>query len=82
LKNDINSNCYLFKDAYVISSALRPAVRLYDGSRDELEPSPEEKENAYDTMFQHLSFNGGSMMAIPYFAGSASDATAKGQFWD
>jgi len=78
LKNDINSNCYLFKDAYVISSALATSGSIVRWFRDELEPSPEEKENAYDTMFQHLSFNGGSMMAIPYFAGSASDATAKG----
>ena len=80
LKNDINSNCYLFRDDYVISSALATGGSIVRWFRDELEPSLHENENAYDTMFEHLSFNGGTMMAIPYFAGSAGDPFARGAF--
>jgi xylulokinase len=80
LKNDINSNCYLFKDTYVVSSALATSGSIVRWFRDELEPSLHENENAYDTMFEHLSFNGGTMMAIPYFAGSAGDSFARGAF--
>jgi xylulokinase len=78
LNNDINSNCYLFKDTYVVSAALATSGSIVRWFRDELEQPHKEKENAYDTMFEHLSFNGGTMMAIPYFAGSAGDATARG----
>jgi len=78
LKRDINSNCYLFKDTDVVSAALATSGSIVRWFRDELEPLHNEKENAYDTMFEHLSFSGGTVMAIPYFAGSAGDAAARG----
>jgi xylulokinase len=78
LKSDINSNCYLFKDTYVVSVALATSGSIVRWFRDELELPYKEKENAYDTMFEHLSFNGGTLMAVPYFAGSAGDAAARG----
>ena len=49
--------------------------------RDELESTQEKDQvNAYDTMFAPLNFAGGTMMAIPYFAGSSGDSLAKGAF--
>jgi xylulokinase len=79
LKNDINSNCYLFRDTYVVSSALATAGSIVRWFRDELESKADkDTKNAYDRMFSPLNFNGGTLMAIPYFAGSAGDAAARG----
>jgi len=36
LKNDINSNCYLFKDTYVVSSALATSGSTVRWFRDEI----------------------------------------------
>ena len=81
LKNDINSNCYLFKDTYIISAALATSGSIVRWFRDELEPAKEkDKANAYDTMFAPLNFEGGTVMSIPYFAGSSGDSFAKGAF--
>ena len=81
LKNDINSNCYLFKDTYVISSALATSGSIVRWFRDKLE-STENKDikNAFDRMFTPLKFEGGTVMFIPYFAGSAGDSMARGAF--
>jgi xylulokinase len=81
LKNDINSNCYLFKDTYVISSALATSGSIVRWFRDELESTAnKEREKTYDRMFASLIFDGGTLMAVPYFAGSAGDSLAKGAF--
>ena len=81
LKNDINSNCYLFKDTYVISSALATSGSIVRWFRDKLE-STENKDikNTFDRMFTPLKFEGGTVMFIPYFAGSAGDSLARGAF--
>jgi xylulokinase len=81
LKNDINSNCYLFKDTYVISSALATSGSIVRWFRDKFE-STENKDikNAYDRLFAPLKFEGGTVMFIPYFAGSAGDSLARGAF--
>jgi xylulokinase len=81
LKNDINSNCYLFKGTYVISSALATGGSIVRWFRDELESTANnDMKNAYDRMFEPLKFEGGTMMFIPYFAGSAGDPFARGAF--
>jgi xylulokinase len=81
MKNDINSNCYLFKDTYVVSTALATSGSIVRWFRDELEPTKEkDKANAYNTMFAPLKFEGGKIMSIPYFAGSSGDSFAKGAF--
>ena len=81
LKNDINSNCYLFKDTYIISAALATSGSIVRWFRDELESMKEkDKKNAYDMMFVPLHFDGGTIMSIPYFAGSSGDSLAKGAF--
>jgi len=81
LKNDINSNCYLFKDTYVVSSALATSGSTVRWFRDEFEPPTKNAgQNTYDRMFAPLKFEGGTVMVLPYFAGSAGDSLARGAF--
>ena len=81
LKNDINSNCYLFKDTYVVSSALATSGSIVRWFRDEFEPPAKNAgQNSYDRMFASLTFEGGTLMAVPYFAGSTGDSFARGAF--
>jgi xylulokinase len=81
LKNDINSNCYLFKDTYVISSALATSGSIVRWFRDKFESTANNDiNNTYDRMFSPLKFEGGTVMFIPYFAGSAGDSLARGAF--
>ena len=85
LKNDINTSCNVLKETYIISAALASSGSIVRWFRDELEPDEKIKagkikENAYDTMFAPLNFNGGTAMTIPYFAGSSGDSFAKGAF--
>jgi xylulokinase len=84
LKNDINSNCYLFKDTYVISSALATSGSIVRWFRDKLE-STENKDikNAFDRMFTPLKFEGGSAgdsMARGAFLGLTLDTTRQQMF--
>ena len=82
LKNDINSNCYLFKDTYVISSALATSGSIVRWFRDEFElPAKNAGQNSYDRMFASLTFDGGTLMAVPYFAGSAGTHSPGGHSW-
>ena len=60
-------------------SALATAGSIVRWFRDELElTANKDAKNAYDRMFAPLNFNGGTLMAVPYFAGSAGDAAARG----
>ena len=85
LENDINSSCNIIEDSYVISTALAASGSIVRWFRDELASEErlterEEGTNVYNRMFAPLNFEGGTIIAIPYFAGSASDSDAKGAF--
>ena len=85
LENDINSNCYIIEDSYIISTALASSGSIVRWFRDELasetiSSAREDGTNVYDRMFAPLNFDGGTMMTVPYFAGSAGDSQAKGAF--
>jgi xylulokinase len=85
LENDINSCCNIIEDSYIISTALAASGSIVRWFRDELaseaiSSAREDGTNVYDRMFEPLNFEGGTIMAIPYFAGSAGDAQAKGAF--
>ena len=85
LENDINSNCNIIEDSYIVSTALAASGSIVRWFRDELASEErltarEEGTNVYETMFAPLNFDGGTIMAIPYFAGSAGNSQAKGAF--
>ena len=73
----------VIKDTYTILHWLPTGGYLARWFRDEFaseERMKAEKENssAYDVMFEPLEFNGGTIMALPYFSGSDVDGYAKG----
>ena len=85
MENDINSNCSIIKDSYIVSTALASSGSIVRWFRDELAgeerlTAQEEGASAYNKMFVPLNFDGGTIMAMPYFAGSAGDTQAKGAF--
>jgi len=82
LKNDINSNCYLFKDTYVISSALATSGSIVRWFRDELESTAnKEREKTYDRMFASLIFDGGTLMAVPILQAAPATPWQRGLSW-
>jgi xylulokinase len=80
MKNDTNSACNILRETYIISTALAASGSIVRWFRDELEPEAINKVNTYEKMFTPLKFDGGTIMAIPYFAGSYSDSFARGAF--
>ena len=85
MENDINSNCNIIKDSYIVSTALASSGSIVRWFRDELAgeerlTAQEEGASAYNKMFEPLNFDGGTIKAMPYFAGSAGDNQAKGAF--
>jgi xylulokinase len=77
---DIGSCCNILRDTYIISTALATSGSIVRWFRDELVPAEQGKGNAYETMFAPLNFDGGTIMAMPYFAGSSDDSSARGAF--
>ena len=80
MKADINSSCNILRETYIVSAALATSGSIVRWFRDELEQGEKGQGNAYDKMFAPLNFDGGTIMAIPYFAGSSGDSFAKGAF--
>ena len=85
MENDINSSCNVLEETFIVSTALPTSGSIVRWFRDELASEErltarEEGTNAFETMFASLNFDGGTIIAIPYFAGSAGDSQAKGAF--
>ena len=80
MKTDINSCCNILEGTYIISAALAASGSIVRWFRDEMEQAAKGQGNAYDKMFAPVNFDGNTIMAIPYFAGSSGDSFAKGAF--
>ena len=85
MDNWVGSSCSVLKDTYYIIAALSTSGSIVRWFRDNLAyedrvKAEREKTNIYETMFSQLNFNGGMMMALPFYAGSLIDSYAKGAF--
>ena len=79
----VNSSCSVLKDTYIVIASLSSSGSVVRWFRDELSLEEktiavEKKKSVYDIMFDPLNFNGGTNLAIPFFAGSSDDSYAKG----
>jgi len=86
MDNDVSSSCSVLKDTYYVIAALSTSGSIVRWFRDNLAyedrvKAEREKTNIYETMFSQLNFNGGTMMALPFYAGNSFDIYAKGAFF-
>ena len=85
LETDFISGCNVTKGSYIITSALPTSGSIVRWFRDELAfeermKAEKEKSNPYDNMFAPINFDGGKIIALPYFSGSADNSYTKGAF--
>lgn len=81
----VRCSCNVVKDTYTVCASLPGAGSVIRWFRDEFayqERTKAERKvvDIYDLMFEPLEFNGGSILVLPYFAGSLEDSHAKGVF--
>ena len=83
LETNVNSSCNIVRNTYIATTAQSTSGSIIRWFRDELasedrRTAQKDGTNVYDIMFNPLKFDGGTVMAIPYFAGSYNDSYAKG----
>lgn len=81
----VKCSCNVVRDTYTAFASLPGAGSVIRWFRDEFayqEKAKAEREavDIYDVLFEPLEFNGGSILVLPYFAGSLKDSCAKGVF--
>lgn len=79
------SVCNVIDDTYLVGGSLPTAGSAIRWFRDEFAyeekiKAEKEKVDVYDVMFAPLEFDGGTILAIPYFGGTRQDAYAKATF--
>jgi xylulokinase len=85
MDNRAGSSYSVLTGTFIVIAALRTCGTVVRWFRDELAAADrlqaeKDKTDVYDMMFAPLQFDGGKVISIPYFAGSAVDSSAQGAF--